>query len=370
MEQIILNNTNLKDNLLDILNKNGTHTIMWICTNSFRKQNIYLQFKEIMHNYAIVEFSDFTPNPQYESVCRGVNLFRENNANFIIATGGGSALDIAKCIKMFARMQDGKNYLEQTIFDSNIPILAVPTTAGAGSEATRFAVIYYQNKKYSVSHESCIPNYVLFEPAVLRTLPEYQKKVTMFDALCHAIESFWSIRSTEESLTYSKEAIRIIMEYEKAYWANTKEGNRQMLRAAYIAGKAINITQTTAGHAMSYKLTNLYGIAHGHAVALCVSKLWPYMLNNLDQCIDKRGKLYLNNIFNSIAQCMNCTKAKEAADKFEGMIAEYGLKAPTLKTDEDISMLCESVNVERLKNNPIYLDKTTINKFYKQILYS
>ena len=82
--------------------------------------------------------------------------------------------------------------------------------------------------------------------------------------LCHSMESFWSVNSTEESKQYSREAIQLMMKYKNAYLANEAIGNTAMLKAANIAGKAINITQTTAGHAMCYKLTSLYGIAHGH----------------------------------------------------------------------------------------------------------
>ena len=116
------------------------------------------------------------------------------------------------------------------------------------------------------------------DASALKTLPIYQKKSTMMDALCHSIESYWSVNSTEESNKYSKQAIQTILENKDAYLANKDLGNANMLKAAYLAGKAINITQTTAGHAMSYKLTSLYGIAHGHAVAICISKLWEYML--------------------------------------------------------------------------------------------
>ena len=147
----------------------------------------------------------------------------------------------------------------------------MPTTAGTGSEATRYAVIYFDGEKQSISDYSCIPSAVLMDASVLKTLPIYQKKSTMMDAFCHAIESYWSVNSSEESRQYSRRAIQLIMENKDLYIGNDETGNTQMLKAAHLAGKAINLTQTTAGHAMCYKLTSLYGIAHGHAAALCVS---------------------------------------------------------------------------------------------------
>lgn len=107
-------------------------------------------------------------------------------------------------------------------------------------------------------------------PGALKTLPAYQRKSTMLDALCHAVESFWSVHATAESKAYSRDALKMIRRYAEDYLANCDEGNAGMLLAANTAGKAINLTQTTAGHAMCYKLTSLYGLAHGHAAALCV----------------------------------------------------------------------------------------------------
>lgn len=209
----------------------------------------------------IIRFSDFQPNPLYESVVKGVELFRQEGCNAILAVGGGSAIDVAKCIKLYSNLSgDGKNgeWLNTEILPNNLPFLAVPTTAGTGSEATRYAVIYYKGAKQSITSNSIVPNTVLLDPSVLKTLPLYQKKATMCDALCHAIESFWSVNSTDESKKYSLQAIAGVLDNMEGYLNNTDAGNAGMLMAAHIAGKAINITQTTAGHAMCYKITSLF----------------------------------------------------------------------------------------------------------------
>ena len=103
-----------------------------------------------------------------------------------------------------------------------------------------------------------------------RFKPLYQKKATLLDALCHALESFWSINSTFESKKYSERAIELILENRNQYLKENEDANYKMLEASYMAGKAINIAKTTAGHAMSYQLSMMYGIAHGHAAGLCV----------------------------------------------------------------------------------------------------
>lgn len=250
---------------------------------------------------------------------------------------------------------------------NDIKLLAMPTTAGTGSEATRYAVIYYGGEKQSVSHESCIPSTVLMDSTALKTLPDYQKKSTMMDALCHAVESFWSVNSTDQSKEYSAKAIRLILENKDAYLRNDDEGLSKMLQAANLAGKAINITQTTAGHAMCYKLTSLYGIAHGHAAALCVAGLCPYMLAHTKQCIDARGEAYLNSVFSDIAKAFNCVDTWKAAEKYQKLVESLSFTIPAA-TAEEFETLADSVNPIRLKNNPVGLDHAAIDAIYHQIL--
>ena len=315
----------------------------------------------------VTRFSDFSPNPVYESVAAGVDVFRNRACDAVIAVGGGSAMDVAKCIRLFSNMDSSRNYLEQVIVPNGIPFLAMPTTAGTGSEATRFAVIYYKGAKQSVTDLSCIPDAVLFDSTVLETLPLYQKKATMMDAFCHALESFWSVNSTPESKSFSREAIRLILTHMDAYLANKPEGNEGMLLAANIAGKAINITQTPAGHAMCYKITSLFGTAHGHAAALCCRELFPWMIKNTGSCIDQRGADYLLNTLHEIADAMGCGTPQEASDRFDAIFDELELTVPEASPSQ-FAELRTSVNPQRLRNHPVLLDEQAIDLLYHRIL--
>ncbi len=347
-------------------------SVLLVCGNSFQEQELYDKIccAAKAMGAKLTEFSEFAPNPKYESVVEGVRVFQENSCDFIIAAGGGSAIDVAKCIKLFWNMDGNQNYLEQEIVENPVPVLAIPTTAGTGSEATRFAIIYYKGNKQSVSHPSCIPEYVLLDASLLQTLPAYQRKATMLDALCHALESFWSVNSTEESRAYAEEAIGEVFRYQKAYLENDCAGNEGMLQAANTAGRAINITQTTAGHAMCYKLTTLYGLAHGHAAALCVSALWPYMIEHMEDCTDPRGREYLEEMFQRIARAMDCTDALTAVGKYQKFLEELALPAPVQKNIEELELLKKSVNPDRLKNNPVLLTEEVLEALYRQILSS
>ena len=363
--QKILNNSSEFE---EYVKNNGFKNTLIVCGHSFYRSALFNKVNQIFDNNNINKtyFDKFTPNPTYEEVCEGLKIFKDNECDSIIAIGGGSAIDVAKCIKMFSNMDDNELYLNQEIKENNIPFITVPTTAGTGSEATHFAVIYYKGDKKSVAHESSIPNAVLFEPSFLKTLPLYQKKSTMLDALSHSIESMWSVNSNEESIEYSKAAIGLILKDMNEYLKNDESTFVNILTAANLAGKAINITKTTAGHAMCYKLTSLYGISHGHAAILVNSELYPFMIDNIDKCIDKRGVEYLKNILTTISQITMNGSLEDSKDYFRNIVSELDLYDVDIN-DDDMEELVRSVNLERLSNHPIKLEKEDIKEIYERL---
>lgn len=372
MEQRIIT---ARDNYIEFdqwIRENGCKKILMVCDGSIWYMDGFNKHLEEVEKTGVevIGFRDFQPNPLYESVVKGVELFNDEKCDAIMAVGGGSAMDVAKCIKLYSGCSgDGANgaWLKAEIVPNSIPFIAMPTTAGTGSEATRYAVIYYNDAKQSVTSESFIPGTVLMDPNALKTLPLYQKKATMMDALCHAIESFWSVNSTDKSKEYSGAAIQAVLKYMDGYLANTEEGNAGMLQAAHTAGQAINITQTTAGHAMCYKITSLFHSAHGHAAILCDRVLFPWMVENTDKCIDPRGEEYLKATFDEIGQAIGCENAREGAEKLRSIFDGLELEVPTA-TAEQFEILKNSVNPVRLKNHPIALDIDTIDALYHIIL--
>ena len=133
------------DSLPEILSHIGATKVMLVVDTSFP----YLSIREKVAQMAVpyIVFDHFGSNPLYEDVCLGVNSFNEERCDAIVAVGGGSTIDVAKCIKLYCHMDPATNYLRQEAADSGIPLVAIPTTAGTGSESTRFAVIYYDGKK-------------------------------------------------------------------------------------------------------------------------------------------------------------------------------------------------------------------------------
>ena len=266
-------------------------------------------------------------------------------------------------------MDKDVNYLQQEYTDSGIPLIAIPTTAGTGSESTRYAVIYYEGKKQSIAHESIIPDFAVLDAELLRTLPLYQKKCTMLDALCQGIESWWSVNSTAESKEYSRAAVEGIMHNMEPYLGDPEdmEAAERIMTASNYAGRAINITQTTAPHAMSYKLTSLYRLPHGHAVAICMPKVWKYMTKHMETTADPRGEEYLKAIFCDIAECMGHTSSDECIAWFENLLVRLDIKAPRGTMDE-VTILAGSVNPVRLKNNPVKIIEEDFMSLYRSII--
>lgn len=353
--------------LADILKKLGSKKFLLVCgKNSFDALNIQKFIDVECPKY--IRFSDFSPNPKYEQVCKGIEVFNSNGCDAIVAIGGGSAIDVAKCIKLFCKMKTDENYLKQEFLDNGIPLIAVPTTAGTGSESTRYAVIYYNDEKQSVTHHSIVPDYAVLDSSLLKTLPIYQKKCAMLDALCQGIESWWSVNSTNESKKYSKVAVETIMQNWRQYiFEDDENAAEQIMLGSNYAGRAINITQTTAPHAFSYKLTSLYGLPHGHAVAICLSVIWEYMFKYIEQCCDLRGQIYLMEIFELISHSMGESSTSSAILMFNEMILNLNIERPIIK-ERDILVLSSSVNTLRLKNNPVKLNDTLIKEIYSSIL--
>lgn len=322
-----------------------------------------LPIRDFFSGLDAVPFAEFTPNPLYEQVCEGVELFRRSGCELIVAVGGGSAMDVAKCIKLYCRMDPAVNYLKQPMQDTGVPLIAVPTTAGTGSEATRHAVIYYDGEKQSVSHPSIVPDAAVLEPTVLKTLPLYQKKCTMMDALCQAIESWWSVGSNDESIGYSRRAVEMIRDNWEAYiFADDEDAAARIMEAANLAGRAINITATTAAHAMSYKLTSMFRLPHGHAVAVCLPEVWNYMLDHTADCIDPRGEEHLTARLDEIASLLSPAQ-------FRDMMDRLALGGPTCADPQTkLDTLAASVNPVRLKNNPVALSAEVLKDMYRRIV--
>ena len=252
--------------------------------------------------------------------------------------------------------------------NNGIKALFIPTTSGTGSEATKSSVFYVNEvDKISIANYDFIPDYIIFDERLLQTVPLYQRKCTCLDALCHSIESYWNVKANDESKAYAAKSIKLFMQYKDSYMKNEPSGNKGMLEASYYGGKAINITGTTAGHAMCYNITMNCHTAHGHSVASGLVEIWKYMLSHNENVNDSRGRKYVLNVFDEIGVMLGGKNAADGQRIFASLVDEFKLEKPTASADK-IDEFVSKVNVARLGNNPTTLTSNDVAEIYKGIL--
>jgi alcohol dehydrogenase class IV len=315
----------------------------------------------------LVHFYDFEENPKLEDVLSGLKLLESIKIDMMLAVGGGSVLDMAKLIRFYYSFSGD---FEHGIYErkrNSIPLAAVPTTAGTGCETTHFAVLYKDKVKYSIAHETIMPDIAIVDPIYTYNNSPYLTACTGFDALAQAIEAFWNVNATQESDTYAIRAIELL-------WPNlplavnspTTDARDKMSEGAYWAGRAINITKTTAPHAFSYPFTTYYGLPHGHAVALTFPALFEINIcfekHKLNTSVDAELYKKKNNELLELLQLSNdkCTLKND----MQTYLSHLGINQ---RIDFDRKLICNNVNNARLHNNPVLITDAIVDLILNSI---
>lgn len=353
---------NSVSNLSEILKlHSGKKVFLVTGKSSYEKSGAQKIMESLLKGTPYFRFSDFEENPKLEDVEKGIELFNRENCELTIAIGGGSAIDIAKLINSLSQIQENlvetikANRLDQKPF----PFVAIPTTAGTGSEATHFAVMYIDGEKYSFAHKYILPEYVIVDSQFTYSTPAYLTACTGADALCQAIESMWATGGNAESKGYAEKAINLVWNsLEKAVVDNDYHAKDKVSEGAYWAGKAINISKTTASHALSYKMTSLFDVPHGHAVAITLVHI---MQANYE---------YAKEDIQKILNLINADSLSDGVVKIERFWNQIGLstKLSQLGIETDHISKLSDCNLERLKNNPALLTKEYIENLFRKIL--
>ena len=279
------------------------------------------------------------------------------NEDIIISIGGGSVIDFAKLISIFDKnsIQDFKNGKEFLFNQRKITKICLPTTAGSGAESTSFGVLYNIDVKFSVQHKSILNDFVLLEPTFTSSLNKRQIAVSGMDCFCQSFESLWAVNKTEKSELYAMKSLEyIIPNLLKSYYKKNLEARKKMQLGAYYSGKAINISKTTAPHAMSYYLTIKHNISHGEAVAI-----------NFEKFLEQNFSYIKINFRKKIFDLFNSSNLKEIITKIKYMKKEMGLLENINKINNlNYIDYVNSVNQERLNNNPISLTKNDLIKMF------
>jgi alcohol dehydrogenase class IV len=222
-------------------------------------------------------FAGVRPNPEVGQVREAVALAREFAPDAVVGIGGGSAMDVAKCAAVLAGC--ASDDVEACLLRSgSLPdrrtarLVQVPTISGSGSELTSFATVYAGRRKLSLDHSGALADDVLIDPDLAATVPAATAAASGLDALAQAVESAWAVAATPESRKLARRALATltpVLHTATSRGTFADPGLRsELARGAALAGAAINISRTTAAHALSYALTAEHDVPHGAAVGL------------------------------------------------------------------------------------------------------
>lgn len=285
-------------------------------------------------------FNNITGEPTDKMIEEGVKVYNESGCDFCIAMGGGSPLDSAKAIGAMTVL-DGKisDYMGKEIEGNFPPLVLIPTTAGTGSEATKFTVITDTEKdiKMLLKGEKLLPNLAIIDYKFSLTAPKSITAATGMDALTHAVESYTSKKGNTLTDMYALSAIKRIFKYLPiAYKDGSNEKARKELSiAAFEAGVCINNASVTLVHGMSRPIGALFHVPHGISNAMLIKECLSYVL---DGCYEKFGQIA--KALNLTHEFMTCEEASnEFIKALENLcniceiptLKEYGIN----KTDFD-----------------------------------
>ena len=317
--------------------------------------------REFFSTRKTTRFADFTENPSLSDIVAGVEVYRKVRPDLLMAIGGGSPIDVAKMIKVIAHAAGTANLdAPESIVPSGEgpPLAAIATTAGSGSEATRFAVFYQGEDKRSLAHPSIRPDIAVVDPEMSSDMPPRLTAATGFDALGQAVESYWSCGATEEGMKLAEAAIGYILpNLPKAVETPCLPVRYGMAMGAYLAGKAIDFSRTTLPHALAYHITKRHGIPHGHAVALTLPYFFTLNLEPGVEILHPAGREGLERIMNRIAAMFGQGDIAGCAELWRSMMRRCGLENRLAEVGIDnrkkVEALVASVNMKRAKNHPV-----------------
>lgn len=354
------------DELPDICEQSGYKKGVLVCDSFFELSGGYKNIPSYDKLFA-ARFSDFCPNPTVKNADSCAAVLRETKADFVLALGGGSAIDCAKAACAIAKTSDsiaeyhsGGKPLSSENF---IPLIAAPTTAGTGSEVTPVTVLTDDllNKKMPLGNPLLYPKIAIIDPLLTLSVPEPVTASTGLDVLSHALEAFWSIHHQPLCDALALSAVRTVFEFLPAAYKDGKDkiAREKMSEASLLAGIAFSHPKTSGPHACSFALTNKYKIPHGEA---CAFTLDSFLRINAEA---EYGRLH------SFAKDCGFANAFMMADRIYELKKSLKMKLCLSEAgipNEDIAWLAsQSMNANML-NNPIEMNEKSVVDLYSKLI--
>ena len=359
---------NLKFILKDKKNKN---ILFFAGSNSFVNSGAKNLLKAYVEKKNVKIFLKKKSYGDITELLDAIRVLKNFKPNLIIAVGGGSVMDLAKCANTLYYIENLKENISKPNLIINkkfCELCCIPTTAGSGAEATRHAVIYSKKIKYSIESSYGLPDFIISDSSLILSAPKKISASAGIDAISQAIESLLSVKSSEDSVSFALESLK----YSKSNFVNhinkpSLSTSYKMSIAAYLAGKAINISKTVAPHAISYPMTSHFNVSHGQAVCITLTDILKYNYKNAKYSV---AQFDIKKRFDKIFKVLNIKNINDLEGFIKKIINDTGLTNNILdlgvKKRSDIDLILSNINAQRLKNNPIAISNDVIKEILTQ----
>lgn len=348
-----------------IVKEMGYSNGLLISTPHFCKSGLSSKILEKSNGILSCVFSELSPNPDVEEVDKCAELIRKNNIDFIVVLGGGSAIDLAKAVSVIGLTDDSIRKYHGTgisVPDKHLPLIAIPTTSGTGSEVTSVSVLsdHKNGKKAPIVSDSFYPVCAIIDPELTYSVPSQITAATGIDVLSHAIEGYWSKGHQPICDACALYASKLVFEnlYKCYKEPENKVAREKMAEASVIAGLAFTLPKTTSSHACSFPLTNIYNIPHGEACGLTLD----YFVRINGSSGDSRILYLANELGFDTVELL----ADAILDLKKKMNLRTDLKDFNI-SDDEIDELVRLSRHPNLYNNPVDITDEQLREMYESM---
>ncbi len=347
----------------------GAERVLLVCgERSFAASGAARILPELEAVAEVVRFSGFRPNTDARDLATGLELVAAHAPDLVLAVGGGTAMDMAKLLVAYAGREiddlDATIAAGGRIDDRGLRLVLVPTTSGSGAEATHFAVVYVGHTKHSIAGPALHADAVILDPELSVSGSARQRATSGVDAVAQAVESLWATGATDRSRAFARQALTLLLPALVPFVTSPAPDPglaHDVAHGAHLAGRAIDLSKTTAAHALSYGLTKGYGIPHGHACGLTLGAfIAAHAEATDDQLQDRVDPATHRRVMVEILTLLTVDDGAGAHRRIDQLLASVGLSpglaANGVHTAAQRRALAEGVNTERLGNNPVAYD--------------
>ena len=359
----------------DVFKKEKSASVLVVTDVGIVKNRLVSPLEEVLtkNNIKYIIYDKTQPNPTVDNVEEALELYHKNGCDTLIAIGGGSAMDCAKAVGAcvaYPKKTVGKMGGILRVLRRLPTLIAIPTTAGTGSETTLAAVITdsQTHHKYALMSFPLIPHYAVLDATLTYTLPTHMTSTTGMDALTHAVEAYIGRSTTKETRKLALEATKLVFEnVERAYTdGHDHKARENMLHAAYKAGVSFSKSYVGYIHAVAHSLGGRYGTPHGLANAV----IMPYVLESYGKCVYKK----LHRLGIAAGVCSENDSHEAGAKKFIEAIKALNAKMgiPDKITGIKKGDIPEMARHAEKEANPLYpvpklMTKKELEGFYYRI---